>query len=86
MCGESFFRMRIKLDGAGVSLSGGVELHGIKGLEPRAKPRQLARGKLSNGFLDVFDRGHARNLALGQGAEKGLGWLAEGVTRHCRVR
>jgi hypothetical protein len=57
--GKSFFRMRIKLTGARVPLNGGVELLRVEGLEPRAKPRQLARGKLFEGFFDLFGRGHA---------------------------
>jgi hypothetical protein len=56
--GESFFRMRIKLAGPRVPLNGGVELRRIEGLEPRAKSRQLARGKLFDGFFDVFGGGH----------------------------
>ena len=64
MCGESFFRVGIKLAGALVPLNSGVELCRIKGFEPRAKPRQLARGKLFDGFLDVFGGGHTKNIAF----------------------
>ena len=56
---EGVVRMRIKLTGAGVPLNGGVELLRVECLEPRAKPRQLARGKLFDGFFDVFGSGHA---------------------------
>jgi len=69
--GESFFRMRIKLAGTYVSLNCGVKPLRVEGLEPCAKPRQLARGKLFNGFFDVFGGGHVGDIALGRGTEKG---------------
>jgi hypothetical protein len=48
--GKRFIRMRIKLAGLRVAFDCGVELRRIEYLEPRAEPRQLARGKLSNGL------------------------------------
>jgi hypothetical protein len=56
--GKGFFRKCVKLAGLGVTLDRGVELLGVEYLEPRAKSRKLARGKLFNGFLDVFGSGH----------------------------
>jgi len=71
MRGESFFRMGIKLAGADVPLDRGVELPGVVGFEPGTKTRQLARGKLLDGFLDVLGGGHVSNLAFVPVAEKG---------------
>jgi hypothetical protein len=79
---ESFFRMRIKLAGVLVPLNGGIELRGIKGLEPCAKPRQLARGKLFDGFFDVFGGGHVRDIAFAPGWEKGVGQGSERSARR----
>jgi len=59
--GKSFIRMRIQLAGMGIPLDRGIELLRVEGLEPRAKPRQLARGKQRDGFLDVFGGGHVEN-------------------------
>jgi hypothetical protein len=64
MRGKSFIRMRIKLAGAGVPLDGGVELFRVERLEPRTKPCKLARGKLFDGFLDVFGGGHIGDIAF----------------------
>jgi hypothetical protein len=72
MRGKSFFRMHIKLACACVPLNSSVELRGVEGFKPRAKPRQLARGKLFDGFLDVFGGGHVKDIALGRDAEKGV--------------
>jgi hypothetical protein len=47
---ESFFRMRIKLAGALVPLNGGIELRGIKGFEPCAKPRHSRGASCSTAF------------------------------------
>ena len=58
MRGKGFLRVRIKLAGTDVPLNRGVELRRVEGLEPGAKPRELARGELLNGFLDVFGGGH----------------------------
>jgi hypothetical protein len=69
--GESFICMRIKPAGLSVALDRGVKLARVKGLEPRAKSRELARGKLFDGFLDVFSGGHARDIAFARGAQKG---------------
>ena len=68
--GKSLFRMRIKLAGAAIPLNRGVELLRIEGLEPGAKTRQLAGGKLFDGFLDVFGRGHVGNIASAPVTEK----------------
>jgi hypothetical protein len=70
--GERFFRMCIKLASARVRLDGSVELRGVEGFKPRAKPRQLARGKLFDGFLNVFGGSHVKDIALGRDAEKGV--------------
>jgi len=64
MRGKRFFRRCIKLPGAGVTLDRRVELLGVEHLEPRAKPRKLARGKLFNGFLDFFSGGHIGNITF----------------------
>ena len=69
--GESFFSMRIKLAGPSVPFNSGVKLPCVEGLEPCTKPRQLARGKLFDGFLDVFGCGHASDIALVRCMEKG---------------
>ena len=69
--GERFFRMGIKPAGADVPLDRGVELLRVNGLEPGAKARQLTRGKLFDGFLDVFGGGHPGNIAFVPVAEKG---------------
>ena len=71
MCGASFFRMGIELAGADVPFDRGVELLGVEGLEPGAKPRQFARGKLFDGFLDVFGGGHVGNIAVAPVTGKG---------------
>ena len=44
--GKRFFCMRIEFAGARIPLNGSVELFGVEGLEPCAKSRQFARGKL----------------------------------------
>ena len=73
MRGKSFFRMRIALASARVPLNGGIELFRVEGLEPRAKPRQFARGKLFDGFFDVFGGGHAQDIAFVSGDAKAAG-------------
>jgi hypothetical protein len=70
-CGESLFRKRIKPSDARIPFNGGVKLPCVEGLEPCTKPRQLARGKLFDGFLDVFGCGHASDIALVRCMEKG---------------
>jgi hypothetical protein len=72
--GKSFIGMGIKLAGERVPLNGGVELRRIEGLEPRAKARQFARGKLLDGFFDVFGGGHVANIAFALSAEKSSPW------------
>ena len=62
--GKRFFRVRVELASVYVLLNLGVELCRVKGLEPHAKPRQLAWGKLFDGFLDVFGSGHLANIAF----------------------
>jgi hypothetical protein len=64
--GKGLIRVRIKLAGVDVPLNGGVELRRVESLEPDAKPRELARGKLFNGFLDVFGSGHINYIAFGR--------------------
>jgi len=64
MRGKGFLRMRIELAGTRVTLNHGVELRGIEGLEPCAKPRQLGRGKQFNGFFDFFGGGHVGDIAF----------------------
>jgi hypothetical protein len=58
VCGKSFFGMRIKPAGEGVPLNGSIELLSVEGRKPGAKARQLVRGKLFDGFFDVFGGGH----------------------------
>jgi hypothetical protein len=71
--GESLFGLRIKLAAARVPLNGSIELRRVEGLEPRTKPREFARRKLLDGFLDVFGGGHDRDIAFRRGAKKGGG-------------
>ena len=68
MGGKSFVRERIKLAGADIPLNRGVELLRVEGLEPGTKPRELARGELFNGFLDVFGSGHVEDIAFAREA------------------
>lgn len=67
---KSLIRMRIKFAVAGVLLNGDVELLGIECLEPCAKPGKLARGKLFDGFFNVFGGSHAVNIAFDCDAAK----------------
>jgi hypothetical protein len=66
MGGESFIRMRVKPPGVCVPFNGKIELLGVEYLEPRAKPRKLARGKLFDGLFDVFGGGHSGYIAVGR--------------------
>ena len=50
MCGKRLFDKRIESTGLRIPLDRGIELLRVEGLEPRAKPRQLARGKLPTAF------------------------------------
>jgi hypothetical protein len=68
--GKGLFRVCVKFAGARVALDGGVELLGIKGLEPGTKPRQLARGELINGLLDILGGSHGQNIAFTRETEK----------------
>ncbi|HZE54923.1 MAG TPA: hypothetical protein VE111_16860 [Bradyrhizobium sp.] len=63
--------MRIELASPNVLLNGGIELLRVESLKPRAKPRQLARRKLLDGFFDVFGGGHLGDIAFAWGAKKG---------------
>jgi hypothetical protein len=60
---KRFVRERVELARACVTLNGGVELRRIESLEPDAEPRELARRKLFDGFLNVFGGGHSGNVA-----------------------
>jgi hypothetical protein len=73
MRGESFIGIRVEPAGACVPLNGGIELFRVEGFEPRAKPRQLARGELFNGFFNVFGGGHAEDIAVARGDAKATG-------------
>ena len=84
--GESLFSLRIKLAGARVPLNGSIELRRVEGLEPRTKPRELARAELFDGFLDVFGGGHDRQIAFGRGAEKGEGRNGKRSSHQRRLR
>jgi hypothetical protein len=66
--GKGFFRVRIKLASADIPLNGGVELLSVEYLEPRTKPRKLARGKLFDRFFNVFGGGHVRDIAFARDA------------------
>jgi hypothetical protein len=70
--GKGLIRGRIKLAGTDVPLNCRVELRRVEGLEPGAKPRELARGELFNGFLDVFGSGYINCIAFGREAVKRL--------------
>ncbi len=63
-------RERVKFAGARVSFDGGVELLGIKGLEPGTKPRQLAWGELPNGFSDILGGCHGAEHSIHMGSRK----------------
>jgi hypothetical protein len=69
MGGKSFVRERIKLAGADIPRNGGVKLLRVECFKPRAKPCQLARGKL----FDGFGGGHVGDIAFARGTEKGAG-------------
>ena len=56
--------------GADIPLDGDVELLRVNGLEPGAKPRELARGELFDGFLDIFDGGQVDHIGFARCAEK----------------
>ena len=65
--GKGFICERVKLAGADIPLDGRVELLRVEDLEPGTKPRELARGELLNGFLDVFGSGHVGDIAFARG-------------------
>jgi len=50
---KSRIRVYVKLAGLSIMRDGGIELPRVKRLEPRAKPRKLARGEQIDGFRDV---------------------------------
>ena len=64
MGGKRFFGKGVKLSRVRVPLDRTVELRRIESLEPRAKPRQLARRELFDSFLDVFGGGHVGDIAF----------------------
>ena len=70
MGGKSFVRERIKLAGADIPRNGGIKLLRVECFKPRAKACKLARGKLFDGFFDVFCGGHVGDIAVAQGTEK----------------
>jgi len=69
--GNGFVRKRIKLAGVCAPLDCGVELLRVENLVPGTKPRQLGRGKLRNGFFDVFGSRHPGGIALARDRKKG---------------
>jgi hypothetical protein len=71
--GKGFVRVRVKSAGADIPLNGGVELLRVERFEPRAKPRKLARGKLFDGFFDVFGGCHFGNITPEEHGGKALG-------------
>ena len=78
MRSKSFLRMHIKVASLGVALDRGVKLARLEGLEPRAKPSQLAWGELFDGFLDFFGSGHKSYITFARGGVKG--WWAQSRT------
>ena len=50
---------------ADISLNRGIEPLRVESLKPSTKPRQLARRKLFDGFLDVFGGGRSGDITLG---------------------
>jgi hypothetical protein len=71
VCCESLFRKRIKPASARIPFNRAVEPLRVEEFEPRAKPRQLARGKLFDSLLDVLGGSHASDIALARRTEKG---------------
>jgi hypothetical protein len=71
MGGKGLFGLRIKLAGLGIAFDGAIELLRFKGFKPCAKPCELARGKLFNGFFNVFGGSHVGNIAFACESEKG---------------
>jgi len=61
---KSLVSVRVKLARLRVALDRGIELLRVESLEPGAKPRELSRGELFNGLLDVFSGGHVQDIAL----------------------
>ncbi len=85
MCGEGFFGLRIKLASLGVAFDRVVELRVVEGFKPRAKPRELARGKLFDGFFDVFGSSYVGDIAFASDAGKGadtLNWRVQKYERE----
>jgi hypothetical protein len=57
--------------GPGIAFDRVVELLRVESLKLRAKPRELARGKLFDGFFYVFGSSHVRDIAFASDTEKG---------------
>src|SRR5205823_4140419 len=70
MGGERLFGEYVELAGLSVSFNRGVEMTGLKGLEPRTKAGQFARIQLLDGFFNFFCGCHGRNIASARGVEK----------------
>jgi hypothetical protein len=79
--GKGFFRVGVKLAGTDVAFDGVVELPRVEGFKPRAKPRQLAQGKLFDGFFNIFGGGHVEDVAFAREAKKGGMQSVEWVER-----
>jgi hypothetical protein len=60
--GNGFTGMRIQLAGLRVTPDRGIELLRVESLEPGAKPRQLARGKLLDGLSRCLRWWSCRNV------------------------
>src|SRR4051812_44423010 len=66
MLGKSLFGKPIQLACVCTPDNCLVKTHGIKGLVPRTKLRELARRELFDSLFDVFDRRHGRYIASSQ--------------------
>jgi len=70
MCGKRFLGKRIELSSPRVLLDHLIEMPRLEFFEPRAKSRKLRGSELLDGFLDVFNRGHDRYIAVTTATEK----------------
>lgn len=61
---KSLVSERVKLARLRVALDRGIERLRVESLEPGAKPRELSRGELFNGLLNIFGGVHAQDIAL----------------------